>query len=59
MTKFLVLGNINAITYNGVFNEVRDKRCWFGYTKPTTFDVLPDFEFRTQQTFTEDGKRTV
>jgi transposase len=36
-TKFLVIGNGNAITYKEVFKYIKENRLWLGYTYPTNF----------------------
>lgn len=28
--KFLIIGNMNAVTYKGIFTLIRDERLWFG-----------------------------
>jgi len=35
--KFLVIGNMNAITYKGIFNYIKDNEVWLGINKPTDF----------------------
>ena len=39
--KFLIIGNINAITYKEVFPLVKENQVWLGYTKPKQF-IRPD-----------------
>lgn len=39
--KFLVIGNMNAITYKEIFPLLKDDKMWIGYTKPKEF-VQPD-----------------
>lgn len=35
--KFLILGNMNAVTYKEIFPLIRDKKIWWGYNSPTDF----------------------
>lgn len=35
--KFLIIGNINAITYKEIFPLLKDNRIWLGYTSPKEF----------------------
>jgi len=35
--KFLVIGNMNAITYKEVFRYIKENRLWLGITSPKTF----------------------
>lgn len=35
--KFLIIGNINATTYQEVFPLIMNNKVWGGYTKPTQF----------------------
>jgi hypothetical protein len=39
--KFLVLGNMNAITYAEIFPLIKDNKLWLGYSSPKAF-VEPD-----------------
>jgi hypothetical protein len=41
--KFLVVGNMNAITYKEVFPLIKDNKMWLGITAPKVF-VQPDGE---------------
>ena len=34
---FLVLGNMNAVTYKEIFPLIRDGKIWWGYNSPTDF----------------------
>ena len=34
---FLVLGNMNAVTYKEIFPLIRDSKIWWGYNSPTDF----------------------
>lgn len=35
--QFLVIGNMNAITYKDVFRHIKDNRLWLGITSPKRF----------------------
>ena len=35
--KFLVIGNMNAITYKEIFPMIKDNKLWLGYTAPKVF----------------------
>jgi hypothetical protein len=35
--KFLIIGNMNAVTYKEVFPLMKDNKIWFGTTKVSTF----------------------
>jgi hypothetical protein len=39
--KFLIIGNMNAITYKEIFTFIKDGKIWLGRTHPKTFS-LPD-----------------
>ena len=39
--KFLVVGNMNAITYKEIFGLIKENRVWLGISKPKTF-IQPD-----------------
>ena len=60
--KFLILGNMNAITYREVFKFIKEKRVWLGATGSGSkwFEVNPNFEIKTKNAEKiEDGKRYV
>lgn len=35
--KFLVIGNMGAVTYKEIFKLIKDKELWLGHTHPKTF----------------------
>ena len=39
--KFIIIGNLNALSYKEVFPLVRDNKVWLGMTNPMIFD-MPD-----------------
>ena len=61
--QFLVIGNMNAITYKGVFPRIKDNLLWLGATNFNTgmyFDVPDDFVYAPTYKFeTEIGGKKV
>lgn len=60
--KFIVLGNMNAITYKEIFPLIKENRLWLGVTgfnRGMYFNVPEDFEYRDSYKFEReiDGKR--
>ena len=47
--KFLIIGNQNAITYNGIFPLIRDNKLWLGVHNGGTkwFQVQDDYDIQT------------
>jgi hypothetical protein len=43
--KFLLIGNINAVTYKEIFPLLNDKKMWLGNTSPKNF-IQPDKNFK-------------
>lgn len=43
--KFLIIGNMNAITYKEIFPYIMENKLWFGYgfNKPMTFEVPENY----------------
>jgi hypothetical protein len=39
--KFIIIGNMNAITYKEIFPLIKNDKMWMGYSTPTTF-VIPE-----------------
>ena len=39
--KFLIIGNMNAVTYKEIFPLLKENRVWIGYTNPKQF-IQPD-----------------
>ena len=52
--KFLIIGNMNAITYKEIFPYIMENKLWFGYgfNKPMTFEVPENYHHEIV-----DGKR--
>lgn len=38
--KFLIIGNMNAVTYKDIFPLLKENKIWLGYTKPKSFISL-------------------
>lgn len=57
--KFLVLGNMNAITYKEIFPLIKENKMWPGVTfnKTVEFEV-PDY-YDTSKAIEEDGKKLI
>lgn len=59
--KFLIIGNMNAVTYKEVWPYVQENRIWLGATRAGTgqmwFRVGDDFPVKTGQRIGEDGHR--
>ena len=58
--KFLIIGNMNAITYKEIFPLIKDNKLWLGVTRQGTgsmwFTVPTDFPIKSGQR-TENGIR--
>ena len=56
--KFLIIGNMNAITYKEIFPLIRKKRTWLGVSKPKWFVAPPEYRKITGKTpgKVEDGR---
>ena len=39
--KYLIIGNMNAVSYKEIFKLIKDRKIWFGNTKVTYF-VIPN-----------------
>ena len=37
--KFIIIGNMNAITYKDIFPLIRDNKLWLGYNSPSEFNT--------------------
>jgi len=61
--KFLIIGNINAITYKEIFKLIKDNKAWLGINMGrgiSGFIVPKDYElFGTETRIDEDGNRIV
>ena len=59
--KFLIIGNMNAITYKEIFPLIKDGKLWMGYgfnRNNAYFDVPKDFDYSgyCAGAITEDGR---
>lgn len=53
--KFLVIGNMNAITYKEVFKHIKDNQIWMGITSPKRFYLPLPNERRPGKEFKKFG----
>jgi len=54
--KFLIIGNLNAISYKEIFELIKVNKMWLGYTHPVAFIVPDHYEMREVRSWrTEDG----
>lgn len=54
--KFLVIGNMNAVTHKEVFPLLRDGKMWLGNTRPRQFYVPKSFNNKSVS-INEDGEK--
>jgi len=40
--KFLIIGSLNAITYNDIFNHIKNNKMWLGYSNGSMSFRVPD-----------------
>ena len=52
MNKFLIIGNMNAITYKEIFPLIKDNKMWLGFTVPEDFEQPEGFEKKSLKGFT-------
>lgn len=61
--KFLILGNMNAITYKGIFPLIRDNKIWYGasiHSGNTKFYVPDDYPLKAASCgIDEDGRKFI
>lgn len=56
--KFLIIGNMNAITYKEIFPLIKENKLWLGYRTLGTdmfFDIPKEYEEELKATKTEGG----
>lgn len=46
--KFLIIGNINALTYKDIFPLIKENKIWIGYNSPNEFRVPNCYSIRTK-----------
>lgn len=59
--NFIILGNINIITYVDIFPLIRDGKMWSGYNfnKPVEFLVPDDYELNSSGRIGADGNKYI
>lgn len=53
--KFIVIGNMNAITYKEVFSLIKTNRMWLGHTHPIAFVVPNHYEMRSVRSWRDEN----
>jgi hypothetical protein len=53
--KFLVIANLNAITYKEVFSLIKENKIWLGYTHPVNFIVPDYYELREVRSWRDEN----
>lgn len=54
--KFLIIGNMNAITYKEVFRLIMNNEIWLGYNTPHHFEVPFEKVIDEKKQYEENGK---
>ena len=60
--KFLIVGNMNALTYKEIFSLIKENKIWLGYRSSGSieFEIPDDYPFRsTTCRIDENGRRFV
>ncbi|MDX9913739.1 MAG: adenine-specific methyltransferase EcoRI family protein [Candidatus Moranbacteria bacterium] len=55
--KFLIIGNINALTYKEIFNLVMQNKIWLGYNNGAKIYLVPNSYEQKNIFLGEDGKK--
>ena len=55
--KFLIIGNLNAITYKDFFKLIKDNKLWLGYNNGPKTYLVPDNYEQDNIFVGEDGKK--
>ncbi len=55
--KFLIIGNLNAITYKECFKLIKENKMWLGYNNGSKSYLVPDDYEQDNIFIGEDGKR--
>lgn len=55
--KFLIIGNINAITYKDIFSFIKKDKMWLGYKTGAFTFVVPDSFEKNNVFIGEDGRK--
>jgi hypothetical protein len=53
--KFLIIANLNAITYKDVFGLIKENKIWLGYTHPVNFVVPDHYELREVRSWRDEN----
>lgn len=53
--KFLIIGNMNAISYKEIFSLFKANRIWLGYTHPVAFVVPDEYEMRSVRSWRDEA----
>ena len=53
--KFLIIGNQNAISYNDIFDLIKENKIWLGYTHPVAFVVPDHYEMRKVRSWRDEN----
>ena len=53
--KFLVIGNLNAISYKEIFRFIKGNKVWLGYEHPVAFAVPDHYEMRTVRSWRDEN----
>lgn len=56
MKDFIIIGNMNAITYKEIFPYLKDNKMWLGYNHPHYFEVPLDEVENEKIQYEEGGK---
>jgi hypothetical protein len=53
--KFLIIGNMNAITYKEIFSFIKANEIWLGNTHPVAFIVPDHYEMRSVRSWRDEN----
>jgi len=58
--KFIIIGNINAITYKEIFPLIKNNKLWSGYSFNKTFEFsVPDYYETSKSTRVDENNRKI
>lgn len=52
--KFLIIGNLNAISYKEIFGLIKENKMWLGYTHPVEFIVPNHYQMREVRSWRDE-----
>ena len=57
--KFVILGNMNAVTYKEIFPLIKENKLWagFGFNKTVEFIMPDDYELKGKAYIDDEGKK--